>query len=407
MKNSTIRISELTNRAKDYLQSLDYHASTIQRYCRVWNKLILHSEQAGIIYYSYDSCYAILCNTYGIKGGEKQTSQQAFCLRTLKLMDEIYQQKEVTRCHKLSGIHVADCFSGFLGNYLRYQESLGIKVKTVRCKSIQMTRFLNYLHTRGLDDFRLLNADMILSYVKELNDIYMRNTVSGILFTLRNFLVFLYDSGLTDTPFQQLFPVIISNKLERVPSYYHEDEIKKVLEAVDRDIAIGKRDYLVLVLAIQLGIRAGDIRMMRLDYVYWNKRTIEFVQQKTGNPIQLPLPENIKYALIEYLRESRPKSESPYIFLRHRAPYEPYEKSNVFHYVITKYLDAAGINISNRRHGLHSMRHSLASSLLKNNTPYPVITGILGHESTAATRLYLNIDIGELRSVALDVPYEG
>lgn len=406
MKNSTIRISELTNKAKNYLQSLDYHASTIQRYCRVWKKLILHSGQAGIIYYSYDSCYSTLCSIYGIKGGEKQTSQQIFCLRTLKLIDEIYRKKEVKRCHKLPGIQVADCFSGILGNYLRYQESLGIKVKTVQCKSIQMTRFLNYLHTHGLDDFKLLNSDMILSYVKELNDIYMRNTVSGILFTFRNFLGFLYDSGLTDAPFQQLFPVIISNKLERVPSYYHEDEIKNVLETVDRDIAIGKRDYLVLVLAVQLGIRAGDIRMMRLDYVHWDKRTIEFVQQKTGNPIQLPLPENVKYALIEYLRESRPKSESPYIFLRHRAPYEPYEKSNVFHYVITKYLDAAGINTSNRRHGLHSMRHSLASSLLKNNTPYPVITGILGHESTAATRLYLNIDIGELRSVALDVPYE-
>jgi integrase len=322
-------------------------------------------------------------------------------------MDEIYQQKEVKRCHKLPGIQVADCFSEILDNYLRNQESLGIKVKTVRCKSIQMTRFLNYLYTHGIDDIGLLEADMILSFVKELNDIYMRNTVSGILFTLRNFLVFLYDSGLTDTPFQQLFPVIISNKLERVPSYYHEDEIKKVLETVDRDIAIGKRDYLVLVLAIQLGIRAGDIRMMKFDYVHWDKRTIEFVQQKTGNPIQLPLPENVKYALIEYLRESRPKSESPYIFLRHRAPYEPYEKANVFHYVITKYLDAAGIDTSGRRHGLHSMRHSLASSLLKNNTPYPVITGILGHESTAATRFYLNIDIGELRSVALDVPYEG
>lgn len=52
------------------------------------------------------------------------------------------------------------------------------------------------------------------------------------------------------------------------------------------------------------------------------------------------------------------------------------------------------------------MRHSLASNLLKNNTPYPVITGILGHENTSTTRMYLAIDIEQLRSLALEVPYE-
>jgi len=72
----------------------------------------------------------------------------------------------------------------------------------------------------------------------------MRNTVSGILFTLRNFLGFLYDSGLTDTPFQQLFPVIISNKLERVPSYYHEDEIKKVFGRLQPVVFLKKKTYI-------------------------------------------------------------------------------------------------------------------------------------------------------------------
>ncbi|KAB3529720.1 tyrosine-type recombinase/integrase, partial [Alkaliphilus pronyensis] len=81
-------------------------------------------------------------------------------------------------------------------------------------------------------------------------------------------------------------------------------------------------------------------------------------------------------------------------------------KHNVFHYVITRYMDEAMVSYSDRKHGLHSMRHSLASNLLKNNTPYPVITGILGHENTSTTCVYLSIDIEQLRSVALEVSYE-
>jgi integrase/recombinase XerD len=52
------------------------------------------------------------------------------------------------------------------------------------------------------------------------------------------------------------------------------------------------------------------------------------------------------------------------------------------------------------------MRHSTASNLLQNSTPYPVITGILGHENTSTTKIYLRIDIQQLRTVALEVPNE-
>ena len=94
------------------------------------------------------------------------------------------------------------------------------------------------------------------------------------------------------------------------------------------------------------------------------------------------------------------------VFYNYRLAKLIYESTNVFHYVITQYMDKAMVSYSGRKHGLHSMRHSLASNLLKNNTPYPVITGILGHENISTTRLYLSIDIEQLRSVALEVPYE-
>jgi integrase len=203
-----------------------------------------------------------------------------------------------------------------------------------------------------------------------------------------------------------LFPVIFSNKFETIPSYYSTEEIREILICIDRDTVIGRRDYLVMLLAVQLGMRAGDIRQLKFNNIKWNLDAIEFIQEKTQNMLHLPLLENLKYALIDYLKNSRPESGSAYIFIRHRAPFIPFVTGNVFFGTINKYMKAAGISINHRKHGLHSMRHSLAGNLLKQNTPLPVITGVLGHESSNTTKLYLRIDIEQLRSVALEVPYE-
>jgi integrase len=204
----------------------------------------------------------------------------------------------------------------------------------------------------------------------------------------------------------ELFPTIFTNKLERLPSYYSADEMHAILCQVDRNTEFGRRDYLVLLSAIQLGLRAGDIHQLKLENIKWSRKTVELIQQKTNKPLQLPLTEEFKYALADYMKNSRPKVDDPHIFVRHRAPFQPLAKDNSFYHVINKYMVMADITVNNRKHGLHSMRHSIASCLLQGRTPYPVIAGILGHESKSTTKLYLRIDIQQLRTVALEAPDE-
>ena len=68
---------------------------------------------------------------------------------------------------------------------------------------------------------------------------------------------------------------------------------------------------------------------------------------------------------------------------------------------VTNALKGAGIDIKNRKHGPHALRHSLASNMLSNNTPLPTISNVLGHKSTATTQIYLKIDINNLAKCAL------
>ena len=277
-------------------------------------------------------------------------------------------------------------FNSILDEYIQLQHEIYLSESTIKGKRIMIINFLSFISKQQVNRIHELTSNHVLLYINTLSS-YLQSTKSGYLFTLRDFLTFLYSSDYTCEPINKLFPVIFSNKFERISSYYSSDEMKKILNCINRDSVIGRRDYLGILLAVQLGIRAGDIRNLRFNSIKWNINTIQFIQEKTKTPLQLPLLENLKYALLDYIKNSRPKSDSNFIFIRHRAPFIPFCKGNVFFVIVNKYM-------------------SMESNLLKNNTQLPSITGIIGHENTNTTRLYLRSDIEQLRSVALEVPDE-
>ena len=55
---------------------------------------------------------------------------------------------------------------------------------------------------------------------------------------------------------------------------------------------------------------------------------------------------------------------------------------------------------------MHSLRHTLASVLLENNTDLPTISNILGHIDTESTVVYLKVDIKKLKECAINIKEE-
>jgi integrase/recombinase XerD len=405
MDHKAILLTELIDRAKKQLDLLDYAESTKNQYIGKWKHFLVYAEQKGQPYFSKKLGEAFLKDRYGIKTGDRLSASQVFKTRTLDILGAILGKDCFPRCRQKPGRQAPPQFCGILNEYKELQVEKGISEKTVCGKKIILVRFLNYLDMRRLSDISSLTSHDVLFYLHTLKE-FRHITRSGIMFALRDFLMFLHSEGYVRQPLNELFPTIFTNKLERLPSYYSADEMHAILCQVDRDAEFGRRDYLVLLSAIQFGLRAGDIRQLKLENIKWSRKTVELVQQKTNKPLQLPLTEEFKYALADYMKNSRPKVDDPHIFVRHRAPFQPFVKDNCFYHVINKYMVMADITVNNRKHGLHSMRHSIASCLLQGRTPYPVIAGILGHESTSTTKLYLRIDIQQLRTVALEAPDE-
>ncbi len=192
-------------------------------------------------------------------------------------------------------------------------------------------------------------------------------------------------------------------KREKLPSVYTALEVKQIESSVIRSNAVGKRDYAVLLLATRLGLRASDIACLSFASLDWENSRITLTQYKTGKEIELPLLAEIGEAIINYLKFGRTHSDSPHVFLSARAPYRPMTRESVSN-AVGQIIDASGIATGQRRHGPHSMRHSLASRLLEHSVSLPVISESLGHKKTESTMTYLRIDMKSLRQCALDVP---
>ena len=71
--------------------------------------------------------------------------------------------------------------------------------------------------------------------------------------------------------------------------------------------------------------------------------------------------------------------------------------------ILWKYMRFAALAIPHDEHrGLHSLRSTLARTLLEQGTPLPVISGVLGHQSVQSARRYLHINLEALRRCPLD-----
>jgi integrase len=187
-----------------------------------------------------------------------------------------------------------------------------------------------------------------------------------------------------------------------IPSVWDHELIVRLLGAVDRSSAKGRRDYAILLLACRLGLRAGDIRTLKLDHLRWVDSTIEITQAKTGTPLSLPLTNEVGEALIDYLKSGRPQTTHREVFLKVKPPFDPFTGNNL-HHIVTYWRLLAGITFrSSQKRGIHSLRHTLATRLLQKGTPFTTIAEILGHTSLESTRIYAKADVEALRGVALD-----
>jgi site-specific recombinase XerD len=124
---------------------------------------------------------------------------------------------------------------------------------------------------------------------------------------------------------------------------------------------------------------------------------------KTGQYIELPLLKDIGWAIIDYLKNGRPQTTSECLFVRHKAPFDAFGRRCTFSKELNRYVLKAGLTTPDgQRHGMHSLRSTLAVNMLEVKSPLPIISETLGHQSVNTTGIYLKVDVEGLRKCAID-----
>lgn len=407
MPNGTnLTLGELIQNAEKEIVRLKYCAGTVSHYRTVWKTLMeFASQQPDGQYFSENLGHRFLREVYGFYPEMSiNDNPQGYRhkRRAIRILGDLQLHGIILRHEMSKVVPWPHQFQVVMFSYMEYLRSRYLSETTVSTKEPILKRFVCYLNELMVKSWTEISNEHICSFSKTLSG-YNPKTYNSIMVTIRQFLNYLYQEKYISRNLAKVIVLAPVYKNTDVPSAFTKPEIEKLISCIDRSSRTGKRDYAIILLAAKLGIRAVDIKNLKLGDINWDKKDVSFVQSKTNVPICLPLDNETGWAIIDYLKYARPQTDSENIFVRLSAPFEPYSQKNTFYNIIQGYLAKAKIHIPHgRRHGIHSLRHSLASALLEIHTPLSTISGILGHSDFNSTMSYLKIDTKGLMQCAID-----
>lgn len=397
-------LTELIHDLEQEMTRLGYSKSYMRFYERYWKKLLQFAEKREESFYSEqlgldfsEQHFHLLEKEFNQGLSEKEVRQ----LRIIRMIGDFQLHGSILRRYcKPKDILTDPSFIAIRKRFGSSCEDKGYSRRTIDKLARHSTRFMDYLTSQNITKCHAINLSLIHAYIKTLSG-YTYDTVQDNITSIRAFLRFLLEIGEIQTDLAVITPVIQARKYTCIPSVWTQDELQKLIAAIDRGSPKGKRDYAIILLACCLGLRTSDIKKLKRENFYWEEKKLFIIQSKTREPLSLPLTPEVGWAVIDYLQYGRPKIESPYIFVRHVAPFGPFAEGSVFDQMIKRYMQFAHLPIGKKKRGLHSLRHTLASRLLEQDTPLATISNILGHIDTNSTAVYLKVDIQKLKECSL------
>lgn len=231
-----------------------------------------------------------------------------------------------------------------------------------------------------------------------------RGRIKSLVNAVRMFLRFLAVTGACSADLAAAVPRIAQWKLAALPRYLDATDVERLVARCTPTTTAGARDRAVVLLLARLGLRAGDVRNLRLGDIDWARGRIR-VMGKGRCETWLPLPQEAGDAVLHYLTRYRPVSDSDHVFLRVYAPIGPLPSSGPISKLVRRSIERAQINTPLR--GAHVLRHSAATALLRQGVALDVIGAVLRHRCVESTAHYAKVDVARLRAVAQPWPTIG
>src|SRR5437588_4469383 len=253
------------------LVRLGYTKGTMTFYRNRWRKLEDFADRKGQVYYTEQLGIDFVREYFGITQDDfSRTLNQAQTqeLRVIRMVGDFQLHHAVLRRYLKHRELLTDPY--FIETRRRFEEycvaTKDYSNSTVGHYTKQSGYFMDYLAAQGMNDFSGVSMDTIHAYILTLSG-FSYKTVEQNICSLRAFSRFLFGEGIIKTDFASKMPMVKARKQTSIPSVWTQEELTKLIGAIDRASPKGKRDYAIILLACRLGLRCHDIKNLRIaDY---------------------------------------------------------------------------------------------------------------------------------------------
>jgi integrase/recombinase XerD len=219
---------------------------------------------------------------------------------------------------------------------------------------------------------------------------------------IRMFLRFLISQGKCPATLYASVPRLVHWRLSALPRYLQPDQVEKIIASANPKAPIGSRNRAIFLLLARLGLRASDVVRLRFSDLHWKEGVIR-VSGKGRRETVSPLSQEVGDALATYIKDHRPLANTDTVFVRSSAPYRAFIESGAISIMVARAMRSVGIECP-KPGAAHVLRHSVASSMLREGVSLQEIAAVLRHRSLLTTEIYAKVDVVSLRQIAQPWP---
>ena len=196
----------------------------------------------------------------------------------------------------------------------------GHSESTVCSRNGRVRRFLLFMAERGGVDASRLGDSSAHDYMLTKSSNHAKS-VRSILAAIRCFYRYIYLEGLVGRDLTGTVPSPRPCYSPELPDTWSREDVTALMNGIDRGNPAGRRDYAMLLMVARLGLRASDIKSVRMSGFDWEDRALSMVRHKTGVAPGLPLLDDVGWAVIDYPGYGWPKGATcPEPLVRQVAP---------------------------------------------------------------------------------------
>ena len=397
--------TQIKNIRKEALK-VGFSISTMDGYLKIWNKFISWKGINNFIYNEKDyidfllDYYKFDVHSYT----NKSCSRHQQLMRSKRILDDFDTYKNCIAKRVLPSFLYSDYNENWdevIDNYLTYCKDIcQNKEKTIKVKKDYLLRILSYFYQNNINNLNELKSEHITNFI---NEVINKGNVSKRrnFYILRDFLNYLFIESILKEDLSIYVPKIRSKGKRKLPTYLSVDDVEKLLDSIPKERKVDIRNYTIILIAARLGLRISDILNIKLKDIDWINYKLNVIQPKTNNLNILPLSKEVGWTIIDYIKNSRPKCNNEYLFVKMKYPFEKMEQFSCFH----KYFEKANIEVNTgNKKGIHNLRHSFATKMLDSDIPIHIISSVLGHADINTTSsTYIKIDLKNLKKVCLEI----